>query len=126
VVVLGVLLGLLNLLAVAYCVLDVATSRRADVRVLPKALWFLVLLLPVVGPASWLLLGRPAPGSGRAVPKVLPDAAPPPSTPDDDEEFLRQLRRRAEEQRRDAELEERRREDQQRRRAERGDEDRPA
>lgn len=106
-------LGVLNLLAVVYCVLDLSTSRKADVRVLPKPLWFLALLLPVVGPAAWWLAGRPRPGSGRAVPKVLPDTTTS-RRPDDDEEFLRQLRRRAEEQRRAA--------DEQRRR----DEDRPA
>jgi hypothetical protein len=104
----GGVVGVLSLLVLAYCVLDVATSRRSDVRGLPKPLWFVVLFLPVVGPALWFLAGRPKPGSGRAVPKVLPDAAPPASTPDDDEEFLRQLRRRAEEQRRQAEMQRRR------------------
>lgn len=107
------MLGVLNLLAVVYCVLDLSTSRAADVRLLPKPLWLLVLLLPVVGPAAWWLAGRPRPGSGRTVPKVLPDRTTS-RRPDDDEEFLRQLRRRADEQRRAA--------DEQRRR----DEDRPA
>ena len=103
-----VLLVVLSLLALAYCGLDLATSKPADVRTLPKPLWFLVLLLPVVGPVAWLLAGRPAAGAGRAVPKVLPEAGGASRSPDDDEEFLRQLRRRAEEQRRRAEEERKR------------------
>lgn len=107
-------LAVLSLLALAYCVLDVATSRPADVRTLPKWLWFVVLLLPVVGPASWMLAGRPEPGARRAA------SGPTTSrSPDDDEEFLRQLRKRAEEQRRQAEMQRRRESDPR-------DEDRPA
>jgi hypothetical protein len=100
-------LAVLNLLALAYCLLDLATSRPADVRGLPKPVWFVVLLLPLVGPACWYLFGRPEAGAVRGGPKVLPDAAPQSRTPDDDEEFLRQLRRRTEEQRRQAEREQR-------------------
>ena len=109
----GGVLGILSLLAFAYCLLDLATSRRADVRTLPKPMWFVVLLVPVLGPAAWYLAGRPAAGSGRARPRVLPDSAPQASSPDDDEEFLRELRRRAEQQRRPAE-EQRRRDDEDR------------
>ena len=93
------------LLLLAYCVLELATTPSADVRALPKPVWFAVLLVPVVGPVLWLRTGRPAKGerpSSRA-------PATPPAPPDDDEVFLRQLRRRAEEQRRAAE-EQRRRE----------------
>jgi hypothetical protein len=106
----GVVVAVLSLLALAYCVLELATSRPSEVRGLPKPLWFLVLLLPVVGPVSWFLFGRPA---GGASTRSTRRAA---SSPDDDEDFLRQLRRGTEEQRRRAE--------QQRRRAD--GEDRPA
>jgi hypothetical protein len=109
----GGVLVVLSLLLLAYCVLDVATSRRADVRGLSKPLWLVVVLLPLVGPAAWLLFGRPQPGVAGGRPRLLPDAAPQARTPDDDEEFLRQLRRRADEQRRRSEQQ-------------RGDEDRPA
>jgi hypothetical protein len=100
VVVGGSVLGILSLLVLVYCVLDIATSRPQDVRGLPKPVWFVVVFLPLLGPLAWYLAGRPQPGSARNVPRVLPDAAPPASTPDDDEEFLRELRRRAEQQRR--------------------------
>jgi hypothetical protein len=97
----GGVAGVLSLLLLAYCFLDVATSRSADVRTLPKPLWFaVVVLLPVLGPVAWLLAGRPKPGTPRAVPRVLPPEAGPATAPDDDEAFLRSLRQRAEEQRR--------------------------
>ena len=99
----GGVLALLSLLAFAYCLLELTTSRREDVRALPKPLWFVVLLVPVVGPAAWYLAGRPVDGSGRRGRRVLPGTAPPATSPDDDEEFLRELRRRAEQQRRQAE-----------------------
>ena len=97
----GGVLGLVTLALVVYCLFDIATSRSSDVRLLPKPVWFpVVLLLPLAGSVLWLALGRPEAGSGRAVPSVLPERGRAPSTPDDDEAFLRQLRERAEEQRR--------------------------
>ena len=50
-----------------------------------KWLWaFAVICLPVVGPVSWLILGRPV----KAKPAVEPKA----KAPDDDDDFLRGLR----------------------------------
>jgi hypothetical protein len=87
-----------------YCLLDVLTTRGSAMRNLPKAGWFVVVLLGGfgVGPLLWLLLGRPR-GAARQLAAPAP-AAPParPTAPDDDEEFLRGLRARAEEQRRRA------------------------
>ena len=108
---LGVL-GVLSLLLMAYCALDVVTSPAERVQALPKGLWLAaVVLLPVVGPVAWLLAGRPEPGTARAVPRVLPEAGRGSGAPDDDEVFLRELRRRAEDQRRRAEEQRRRDED---------------
>jgi len=43
-----------------YCLVDVATSDRAQVRNLPKWIWFaVVLVLWVFGAILWLLVGRP-------------------------------------------------------------------
>jgi hypothetical protein len=89
-----------------YCVVEVATTGRREVRTLPKTVWvLLVLLLPVLGGVLWWIAGRPhtvaAPEGGEAL--GPPRAAPRPvSNPDDDEAFLRRLRERAEEQRRRA------------------------
>ncbi|NLE97138.1 MAG: hypothetical protein GX596_04005 [Propionibacterium sp.] len=66
-----------------YCVVEVAQSRKYEVRALPKWLWaFAVIAVPVIGPIAWLTMGRPTPQ-----PKYLP-----PRAPDDDEDFLRGIR----------------------------------
>ena len=66
-----------------YCVVEVAQSHPSRVRVVPKWLWaFVVISVPVIGPITWLLAGRPeAPGVRRQS-----------LGPDDDEDFLRGLR----------------------------------
>jgi hypothetical protein len=43
-----------------YCLIDILTSRRADVRNIPKWAWFvIVVVLPPVGVVLWFLFGRP-------------------------------------------------------------------
>jgi len=43
-----------------YCLVDVATSRREDIRNLPKWAWFaIVFVLPPIGVLLWFLFGRP-------------------------------------------------------------------
>jgi hypothetical protein len=106
----GVELGtLLELGLLVYALLGVITTPEDQVRNLPKLLWLLVVLVPIVGPVAWLVAGRPQ-GPARSLPYKGNTGVPPtpPSrttgagSPDDDEEFLRSLRRRAEEQRRRA------------------------
>jgi hypothetical protein len=96
--------GLVILVLLVYCVLDILTTPREAVRTLPKPLWLVLVLLPVFGPAAWFLAGRPERGSTTRQPLGRsPRSEPAPQqAPDDDEEFLRQLRKRAEEQRRRA------------------------
>ena len=93
-----VLYALVGLGLFAYAIVDVVTTPSSAVRTLPKPLWFLVVLPPVLGPLAWLLFGRPR-RRGRAVPSAPP---PRPVAPDDDEEFLRELRRRSQDPRDDA------------------------
>jgi hypothetical protein len=60
------------------------------VRTLPRALWVVVILvLPLIGPLSYFLWGRPVspPQEGRPVHRSMPR----PSSPDDDPEFLRSM-----------------------------------
>lgn len=92
--------GLISLALLVYCVLDILTTPRGAVRSLPKPLWLLLVLPPLVGPALWFLAGRPPRGTDRQPLRRPP--APERRAPDDDEQFLRELRRRAEEQRRRA------------------------
>lgn len=80
-----------------YALVDCWRSDGDAVRLLPRSLWFLVVLVPLVGGVLWILTGRPA--DEVAAPAVRPLA------PDDDPEFLRRLdlerrRRAAEEERR--------------------------
>jgi hypothetical protein len=105
--------GLVELILVVYCVLNVITTPEHEVRNLPKLLWLvLVLLVPIIGPVAWLVAGRPVgparPGglpykgnTGRFPEYDRPGRAVP-QNPDDDEAFLRGLRDRAEEQRKRA------------------------
>ncbi len=85
------------LVLLVYCALDVLSTPAASVRSLPKAVWFVLLVvLPLLGPLAWLYAGRPRRGATRRA------AAPEPGAPDDDEDFLRELRRRADDHRKRA------------------------
>lgn len=78
-----VLLIIAVVMLTVYCVVEVAQSRGYRVRAMPRWLWaFAVIALPVVGPVSWLVLGRPL----KDRPQVRGHRAP-----DDDEDFLRGL-----------------------------------
>ena len=81
---------------IAYALVDVITTDSHLIRYLPKLVWLIVVIfVPILGPVTWLLLGRPRGGS------LLPgtigggQAAPgrnrQPLAPDDDPDFLRRL-----------------------------------
>lgn len=81
-----------------YALIDCARADPGEVRTLPKPLWLLVvLLLPVLGPIAWLVVGRSRRGPGPK-PRTRPVA------PDDDPEFLRELERRRRRQAQDERL----------------------
>ena len=92
VVVVLVVIGLL-----VYALVDCLRADARDLRLLPRPVWVLLILLPLAGPLLYLLLGRPV--RAPEEPTVRPLA------PDDDAEFLRQLdierrRRQADDERR--------------------------
>lgn len=103
-----VLLALVALALAIYCLVECVQADRTEVRHLPKWLWLLLILIPVVGPLAWLLLGRPhGRNGGRATAEPAPPRrAPAPRAPDDDPDFLAQLdeRRRAARERDDDNL----------------------
>lgn len=81
-----------------YTLIDLATSRSDEVRVLPRLVWLLVVLVvPIVGPVLWLVFGRPVNAHGGGFGARLrgprgPRPKPPrPIAPDDDPDFLRGL-----------------------------------
>ena len=84
-----------SLVLLVYCFLDLLRTPAAQVRTLPRSLWSIVLLVPLLGSAAWLLVGRPRGKGPRR-------AKPTRGAPDDDDDFLRELRRRADDQRRRA------------------------
>ncbi|WP_347351189.1 PLDc N-terminal domain-containing protein [Intrasporangium sp.] len=86
-----VLLTAAVVFATIYALVDCLQTNGRLVRVLPKAVWLLVVLVPVLGPMLWFVAGRVdsravqrSAGGGRRRP-------PGPRGPDDDPEFLRRL-----------------------------------
>lgn len=95
-----------------YCIVDIVSTPSSAVRIMPKLPWAIVVLfLPLIGSAAWLLAGRPldaglAPGStsrhsasdGAERPPrggrnggSAPEPPPRPRGPDDDPDFLRRI-----------------------------------
>jgi hypothetical protein len=81
------LLFILGVVCVAlsiFSAIDVILTDRRRVRALNKAAWFVIVLLPVIGPLLWFFLGKDRGDSGN-VPRQM--------APDDDPSFLKNLRR---------------------------------
>jgi hypothetical protein len=82
-----------------YALIDLLRAPSAEVRLLPKWLWAIVIVLVfVVGPVMWLGLGRPRAqyppggGDGGGGPGGRRGPGPRgPVAPDDDPEFLRRI-----------------------------------
>jgi hypothetical protein len=74
-----------------YCWVEIAMSDPRQVRQLPRGLWSIIVLAPLVGPVCWLVFGRP---NGSEVVHPAPRPRPRQVAPDDDADFLRTLRSR--------------------------------
>jgi len=80
--VLRVLLFVAVVMLTIYCIVELAQTKGARVRAMPRWLWlFVVICVPGIGPFPRLPPGRPG-----------PPPPPRPLAPDDDEDFLRGLR----------------------------------
>lgn len=119
----------LTLLALVVGLIDVLCRDDTGVRLCPRWVWFLVVVVvPILGTLVWLVFGRPRARSVRrrsrrrgmprpssSVVATFPEYDRPgryvPQDPAADAEFLRQIRERAQEQRRVPELERSRRDD---------------
>jgi len=86
-----------------YSIVDCLQTPEDQLRLLPKFGWLVLILVPLFGPAIWLIVGRERGGAARqglswpAGPSSGAPGQPRParrlSAPDDDPEFLRQLGR---------------------------------
>lgn len=84
---------LLWIAVLVYCLVDVAQADQARVRTLPKAAWFLlVVVAPFVGGVAWLVWGRPLGTAGGGRSSSGPRRAGP-AAPDDDPDFLASIAR---------------------------------
>ena len=85
-----VLLTAAVVFATIYAFVDCAQTSGRLMRVLPKGVWLLVVLIPVLGPMLWFVAGRVDARGGQ--PPVGRGGRPAgPRGPDDDPEFLRRL-----------------------------------
>ncbi len=78
------LLAVAILTLVVYALVDCARTRSYDVKVMPKAVWIVVILIgfPPIGALAWLLAGRERGPAQPPTRRVRPIA------PDDDPDFL--------------------------------------
>lgn len=104
---------LLFLVAVAVVIWALIEAIQADsraIRVLPKAIWVVIIIFVPFGALAWFIFGRPKVAAGAPKPGLAPRPGPRPGrpapqqqaprlAPDDDPEFLRRLSQQAEQQR---------------------------
>ena len=70
-----------------YALVDLFVTNNSRLRAFPKPVWIgLIVVLPVIGPALWLTIGKNRPGRGTT-----------PRAPDDDPGFLGSLGESADE-----------------------------
>lgn len=75
------------LVLLVYAFFDLYSTPRTNVQHLPKWAWFLLVLVPIVGPLLWMFFGsRKTPPPPRARPPYGGAVGP-----DDDPDFLRGL-----------------------------------
>lgn len=92
-------LGVVVVILTIYTVVDCALFDRSRIRGLPRWAWILVIVfLPVIGPALWLLIGRGRRNQpvGRTTRTMAPD---------DDVDFLRGLNKNKEQEERIRQME---------------------
>lgn len=92
---LRVLIILVPLALSIYAFIDCVTTQEKDVRFMPKPVWaILILLFPLVGSISWLIIGRDRATSQR----MGRTSGSKWVAPDDNPEFLKSLKDEKDEQ----------------------------
>jgi hypothetical protein len=81
-----------GIVLVVYAIFDLLATPKAQVKQLPKIAWFLIVLVPFVGPLLWIFVGHakqaPPPRAGGTGGWSPPRG---PKGPDDDPDYLRGL-----------------------------------
>ncbi|WP_030436219.1 PLDc N-terminal domain-containing protein [Actinoplanes subtropicus] len=94
-----IFLAAVQLVLFVLALISVLSAER--VRNLPRAVWvLLIVLVPLLGPISYFLWGRPVPPPHEGMP--IRRGRTRPSSPDDDADFLRSMN--TEQSRRDREM----------------------
>lgn len=85
------LIAVIGIVLFIYALFDLIATDSRQIKLLPKPVWFVVLLLVPIGPLLWIFLGHtrtapppPSTGGGWSRP-------PGPRGPDDDPDYLRGL-----------------------------------
>lgn len=81
----------LGIVLVVYAIFDLIATPKEQVKLLPKIVWFVVVLIPFVGALLWIFVGH-----ARQAPPPKPrntgwTPPPGPRGPDDDPDYLRGL-----------------------------------
>jgi hypothetical protein len=100
-----VLLIAIPVVLTVFAIVDIAVVDRSRIRALPRVVWVLIALLPVLGPVLWFFVGRIRSSELGAAPAAPPAAWSGPVAPDDDPDFLGRLHREQEQEDRIRELE---------------------
>lgn len=88
-----VVIAVIELALLVFCLIDAVQTPETRMRNLPKWAWIaLIIILPLVGPVSWLIAGRPRRAQSVGVP-AYERPRPTPRAPDDDPEFLASLKK---------------------------------
>lgn len=82
------MLGVVALVVLVAAMVDMLMIERSRVRGVPKPVWAVIILVPVIGALLWFLIGRDRP-QRTAAPRTL--------APDDDPDFLDRVRRESDE-----------------------------
>jgi len=89
----------LEILLVVVALISVLSAEDGEVRVLPRFVWLIVILLfPLVGSIVYFAVGRPVTAAPRSTWRAgggFPEATRPPRAPDDDPTFLARLDEKA-------------------------------
>lgn len=86
-----VLAYLVTVALTLWALIDVAQTPAQRLSILPKPVWLLATLVPLLGPALWFLFGRSEAAQAPGPSRPSRPAPPRPRGPDDDPEFLRGL-----------------------------------